>query len=77
MGHLGLRTAHRASQLWICCKDCFIIFNNGFSKRNLIQGNLVILAQKWYSVLIALDLISGFFISFAQSKGPTGTWEFF
>ena len=31
-----------------------------FLKKNLIQGNLVILAQKW-NVVITLDLLSGFF----------------
>ena len=30
-----------------------------FLKKNLIQGNLVILAQKWN--VITLDLLSGFF----------------
>ena len=70
--------ANPASQLWISCKDCFPILHNerdqkrhenyinGFSERNLIEGNLIILAQKWYGVLITLDLLSGFFINFAQ-----------
>ena len=64
------------SQLWICCKDCFTILHKergqerhgnftGFSEKNLIQDNLVILAQKWYS-LITFDLLSGFLFSILQ-----------
>ena len=61
-----------SAQLWICCKDRFTIFHNergqerhgnyinGFSEKNLFQGNLIILAQKWY-VLITLGLLSVFF----------------
>ena len=37
---------------------------NGFSERNLIMGNLVILEQKWYGVDLTLNLLSGFFINF-------------
>ena len=79
MGYLGLRTTRPASQLWIRCKNCFAIWRNerdrerhvnyyinGFSERNLIQGNLIILAQKWYFVLITLVLHSGFVINFAK-----------
>ena len=33
---------------------------NGFSLKNLIQGSLVILAQKW-CILITLDHLLGFF----------------
>ena len=70
-GHLGPRMSHPASQLWICCKDCFtILYNergqerhgnhvNGFSERNLIQSNLAISEQKWYGPL-------DFFINFTQ-----------
>ena len=73
MGYLGPREAHPTSQLWICCKDFLTILHNErgqrkhgnyfnvFSKRNLIQNNLVILAQKWYGILMTLDLLSGFF----------------
>ena len=39
-------------------------YSNGFSEGNIIWSNLVILEQKWYSVLITLDLLSGFFINF-------------
>ena len=58
MGTLGSRMSHSASQLWIRCKDCFTVLQNersqerhgnyinGFSKRNIIQSNLVILEQK-------------------------------
>ena len=58
MGTLGSRMSHSASQLWIRCKDCFTILHNergqerhgnyinGFSERNIIQSNLVILEQK-------------------------------
>ena len=64
-----------ATQLWIHCKDCFTIlpnkrgqerhgnYVNGFSERNLIQSNLVILEQKWYDVLLTLNLLPGFFYS--------------
>ena len=41
---------------------------NGFSERNLIQSNLVILEQKWYGVLLTLNLLSGFLINFTQQK---------
>ena len=46
---------------------------NGFSERNLIQSNLVILEQKWYGVLLTLNLFSGFFIGPLDlgRKGPT------
>ena len=62
-----------SSQFWIRSKDCFIILHNesgldrhgnyvnGISEKNLIQNNLVILAQKWY-ILITLDLLSSFLI---------------
>ena len=70
-----------ATQLWIHCKDCFTILRNkrgqdrhgnyinGFSERNLIQSNLVILEQKWYVVLLALNLLPGFFV---RPLGPIG-----
>ena len=70
-----------ATQLWIHCKDCFTIlpnkrgqerhgnYVNGFSERNLIQSNLVILEQKWYDVLLTLNLLPGFFI---RTLGPVG-----
>ena len=35
---------------------------NGFSERNIIQSNLVILEQKWYGALLILNLLPGFFI---------------
>ena len=35
-----------------------------FSKKNLIQGNLLVFAPNWY-VLITLGLLSGFLINFA------------
>ena len=78
MGHLGPRMSHPASQLWICCKDCFTILHNensqerhrnyinSFPKRDIIQSNLVILEQKWYGVLLTLNLLSRFFINFTQ-----------
>ena len=78
MGHLGPRISHPASQFWIRCKDCLTILNcergqerhgnciNGFSERNLIQSNLVILERKWDGAHLTLDLLSGFFINFTQ-----------
>ena len=89
MGHLGPRMAHPAAPVWICCKNCFTILHNqsgqerlgnyinGFSKRNLIQENLVNLTQKWYGILIILNLLSSFFINFTQEKGPKGSWKFY
>ena len=83
--HLGSRMSHAASQLWVYCKDCFTILHNemgqerhgnninSFSERDLTQSNLVILKQKWYGFLLALNLLSDFFINFTQSKGPRGT----
>ena len=76
MGHLGPKMV--ISQLWIRCKDSFTIFykkksqerhySNVFSeKKNLIQGNLAILVQKWLA-LITLDLLSGYF-KFYTIKG--------
>ena len=71
MGQLGPRMAHLYSsgsavrivlQFWKMKgdkRDMEIILMV-FLKKNLIQGNLVILAQKWY-VLITLDLLSRFF----------------
>ena len=50
---------------------------NGFSERNLIQSNLVILEQKWYGVLLTLNLLSGFLINFTQQKGSRGTRKFY
>ena len=76
MGHLEPRMSIPASQLWIRCKDCFTILHNetgqerhgnyinGFSERNLIQSNLIILEQIWYGVLLTLNLLSGFIINF-------------
>ena len=73
MGHLRPRVVHPASQLWIRCEDCFTIlhnetgqerhgnFNNGFSE-NLFQSNLVILEQKWYGVLLTLNLLRFFLL---------------
>ena len=62
-----------SSRLCFHCQDCFTILHNAplakrdieiilmaFLKKNLIRGNLVILAQKWW-VLITLDLFSVFF----------------
>ena len=43
----------------------------------MVLSNLVVLAQKWYGVLRTLDVLSGFFIDFAQKKGPKGTWKFY
>ena len=65
-----------SSQHWIHSQDCFTILHNErgqerhgnilivFLKQNFVQGNLVILAQKWF-VLITLDLLCLFF-NFAQ-----------
>ena len=50
---------------------------NDFSERNLIQSNLVILEQKWYGVLLTLNLRSGFFINFIQQKESRGTRKFY
>ena len=63
MGYLGPTMSHPASQLWIRCKDCFTILHN---RRNFIQSNLVIFEQKLDGVLLALNLLSGFFINFTQ-----------
>ena len=41
---------------------------NGFSEKNLIQGNLVILAQKWH-VLRNLDLLSVFLLILHSKRG--------
>ena len=71
MGQLGPRMAHLYNsgsavrtvlQFWKMKgdkRDMEIILMV-LLKKNLIQGNLVILAQKWY-VLITLDLLSRFF----------------
>ena len=70
--------SHPASQLWIRCKDYLTTLHNergherhgnyinGFSERNLIQSNLVILEQKWDVVHLTLNLLSGVFINFTQ-----------
>ena len=63
MCHLGPRMSQPASQLWIRCKNCFTILHN---RRNLIQSNLVIFEQKLDGGLLALNLLSGFFINFRQ-----------
>ena len=39
-----------------------------YLKKNLIRGNLVILAQKWYA-LITLDLLSGIFFILHNRRG--------
>ena len=74
MGHLGPRMSHLASQLQILCNKCFTFLYNergqerhgkyidGFSERNLVHSNLVILEQKWYGVLLALNLLSVFLL---------------
>ena len=36
MGHLGSRKAHRASQLWIRCKDCLQFFIMKGTKRDIL-----------------------------------------
>ena len=58
MGHLRPRMSHPASQLWISCKDYFTILHNemgqeicenyinGFSEKNSVHSNMVILQQK-------------------------------
>ena len=88
-GPFRTRMAHPAAQVQICCKNCFTILHNqrgqerlgnyfnGFSKRNLIQGNLVNLTQKWYGILIILNLLLSVFINFTQEKGPKGSWKFY
>ena len=80
MGHLGPRISHLASPFWIRCSNCFTILHNergqgrhgnyinGFSERNLFHSSLVILEQKWYGVLLTLNLLSGFFINFTQQR---------
>ena len=65
-------------KLWFYCKDYFTILHNerdqrdmginGFSERNLIQSNLVVLRQKGCDVVITLDLQSGFFNQFYTIK---------
>ena len=69
-----------SSQLWICRQDCFTILHNergqerhgnyinGFSEKNIILGNLIILAQKWY-MLITLDLLSVVFLILHNKRG--------
>ena len=76
--HLGPSMSHAASQLWICCNDCFTILHNergrerhgnnfnGFSERDFPQSNFATLEQKWYGFLLTLNLLSGFFINFTQ-----------
>ena len=58
MGYLGPRMSHLASELWICCNDCFTFLHNemgqeicenyinGFSEKNSVHSNMVILQQK-------------------------------
>ena len=41
---------------------------NGFSEKDLIWGNLVILAQKW-CILITLDLLQVFFKILLNERG--------
>ena len=62
-----------SSQLWICRKNYFTTLHNergqerhenyinGFSEENHIHGNLVILAQRQYGVLITLYQLASFF----------------
>ena len=81
MNHLEPRISHPASQPWICCEDCFTTLHNergqvrhgnyfnGFSERNLIQSNLIILEQKYHGVILTLNLLSGFFIGPQVSSG--------
>ena len=60
-------------------QDCFTTLHNGRGQercgnceKNLIQGNLVILAPKWYA-LITLDLLSVFFLVLHNKRGQRGT----
>ena len=69
-----------SSRFWICCKDCVTMlpnekgkerhrnYINGFSEKDLIWGNLVILAQKW-CILITLDLLQVFFKILLNERG--------
>ena len=47
--------------MWKGPRETWEIYN-GFSERNIIQSNLVILEQKWYGALLILNLLPGFFI---------------
>ena len=40
-------------------------YTNDFSE-NLVHRNLVILEQKWFGILLTLNLLSSFFINFTQ-----------
>ena len=74
MGHLGPRmNLTPASQLWVRCKDCFAILHNKRGQERdmeiilmVLHSNFVILEQKWYGVLLTLNLLSGFFTDFTQ-----------
>ena len=46
---------------------------NGFSERNIIQSNLVILEQKWYGALLILNLLPGFL--FDPRPRPEGSYN--
>ena len=49
-----------SSQLWIRGQERHEDYISSLSEKNLVHGNLAILAQKWY-VFIILDLLSGWF----------------
>ena len=54
------------STLKVAKKDMEILIMVFLEKKNLIQSNLVNLAQKWYGVLITLDFLWGIFINLTQ-----------
>ena len=82
MDHLGPKMGNPHNFLCIHHQDCFTTLHNGrgqercgnyvFCEKNLIQGNLVILAPKWYA-LITLDLLSVFFLVLHNKRGQRGT----
>ena len=69
-----------SSQLQISCKNCVTMLHNkrgkerhgnyinGFSVKNLIWGNLIILGQKW-CIVITLDLLQVFFLTLYNERG--------
>ena len=77
MGHLGPRMAHPHNsgsavsivlQFFERGQERHENYFNGFSEKNFIEGNSIILVQKWYFV-ITLDLLSGFFLILHNKKG--------
>ena len=59
MGSLGSRMSHSASQLWIRCKDCFIILHN--KRDQEVYENFISRFLKKESNLWQFDLFRSFF----------------